>query len=105
MVLLGIHQRSRGREHLARFDPCLEPREDHRPAPEELRVRALAQLVMGDCEATRITYRLDLPCHARRALAHHIVAPERTSGLNQPAWRINLDVLPFDEKIGRASCR
>src|SRR6185295_13225965 len=97
---LSVLERAGGREQLSRFEQRLEPREDHRPAAVELVVRALAQLVVGDGQAARIPDLLDLPGDPRGALALHLVAPERDHALDEPARRVDLQVLALSQDEG-----
>src|SRR5437588_11978228 len=54
---------------------------------------ALAELVVDDRQPAGIADRLDLPGDPRRALALHVLAPERHHRLHQPARRLDLEVL------------
>src|SRR3989442_1661532 len=89
----AVEQRSRRGEQLARLEPRLQAGEDHRPAAVELVVRALAKLVVGDGQAAGVADRFDLPGHPRGSFALHLVAPQRNHALDQPARRVDLEVL------------
>src|SRR3954454_2383435 len=95
---LGIPQRARRREVLAGLQPCLQPREDHRPAAVELVVGALAQLVVDDGQPARVADRLDLPRHPRRALGLDVLAPARVVALDEPPRRVDLEGLAVDDR-------
>src|SRR5712691_434507 len=93
----GVHQRSRRGEQLARLQPRLQAGEDHRPAAVKLVVGAFAELVVGDGQAAGIADGLDVPGDPRGSLALHLVAPEGDHALDQPARRVDLEVLPLAE--------
>src|SRR5664280_2085398 len=101
----GVHERSGRGEQLARLEPGLQAREDHRPAAIELGVRALAQLVVGHAQVAAVTDGLDLPGDPRGALALHVLAPERDHALDQLPWRVDLEILAFTQGAGRTLVR
>src|SRR6516162_1276394 len=97
---LQITQRAGCREQLARLEQRLQPGKDHRPAAVELRVGSLAQLIVNDHQAARVANPLDLPCDPRRALALHVVAPQRSEALDETARRGHLQVLALEDRRG-----
>src|SRR5918998_5521926 len=98
---LAVSLRSRRSEQLARLEPRLQAREDHRPAAVELVVRVLAKLVMSDGQAAGVADRFDLPGDPRGSLALHVIAPERNHTLDKPAWRVDLKILSLAEEFVR----
>src|SRR5215217_2453221 len=57
----AVHERARRGELRAGLEPRLQPGQDHRPAPVELLVDALPQLVVDECQPARVGHLLDLP--------------------------------------------
>src|SRR5207253_4979879 len=90
----------------SRFEVGLEAGEDHRPAAVELLVRVLAKVVVGHGEAARVADRFDLPGDARRSLALHVLAPERSHTLHEAARGIDLKILAFHQRpvVGGVTC-
>src|SRR6185437_3888115 len=67
LLLRLVHERAGGGQRLPGFEPRLQTGHDHRPPAVELGRCVRRQLIVDHRQAARVTDRLDLPGHPRRA--------------------------------------
>src|SRR5438093_2787297 len=100
-----IPQRPGRRELLPGLEQRLQAGEDHHPAAVELTVGPLAELVVGDGQPAGVLDLLDLPRDPGGSLAFDLVAPQGVEALDEPARRIDLEVLALCDVNARGRGR